>query len=411
MEKEESIKEIYIKLMDSITDSNQEMLLKLRECLDRPTEYYSNNILKYRERGFEDYTTDKEIFFWTIIDLLVENKYCCELDYKEEVDVFIDSLQNLENVIYFTKENLEYKDDIFIWCDIINKEWKTKKKCIAQIDTNNDSYVLFVIDVEKLNYISTLANSLSFKIIKVSYTKEGMKVYEDKRNEYFTNYYNNKILSINANKRVNFFREKTKSQLWEVFLIIVFVVTFIVSIRIGMINSFYGVILFFSSLVLLFLLRKYYEMMVIFRFYKINNGEKNFNLIKTKNLLKLDELYENDTMIFYEEINAQSLNFIYNWLNNNNFLKDEKVDAYIINGKCLRDKFNVILYNDSQELLCISFNDLNFTSANKNIIFEARQYMKAAFLQESVKRSIEIIEGMQKRRKKEKSRAKKEETI
>lgn len=161
-----NIVETYTNIIDTITNSNKEILAKFRNCIDNPKQYYQNNYSIYEQRGIDEYTTDDYIQFWAMIELLLENNYCCELDYKEEVDRFIESIKDLKNAIPFNKENLNPNDDISVWCEEINKEWETHKTCVADIDTDNDSYVLFICDYEKLNYISTLAKKVNCNVFK-----------------------------------------------------------------------------------------------------------------------------------------------------------------------------------------------------------------------------------------------------
>lgn len=106
------------------------------------------------------------------------------------------------------------------------------------------------------------------------------------------------------------------------------------------------------------------KQIMISRFYKIKNGHQYIHLIKVEDTSFLDELYQNSALTFFAEPVPELLDFIYNWLNNKQVLKEESVNMYLLTGKHLKDKYKYRGLDDHITILCIMLKDLNLNDEN-----------------------------------------------
>ena len=381
MKQEENIKNKYYKLIDLITDSNKEVLFKFSECIKNPKEYYKNNYSIFEERGIEYEIDDDEIAFWVMLDLLLENDYCCELDYKAYVEEFIESLKPLKNALPFKEDKLDYNDDIFMWCNTINKEWKYKDMCISTIDIDSDSYVLFICNTGKLKQLSSLGKQIDTNIYKVQYTEQELQKEKEREHKHYSEHLNSRIIEMSFEKN-----KKRNQIIIGTITVLNIIVPCMIPIILGISNGILVNILAFALVILFFAIFifaiKAIDKMKILLFYRIKDGEKYFNFVNAKSDKMLNELYKHNAIVFTDKLNDYTLRYIYNWLNNNKFLKMKKIDAYLVTGKTLCKKFNCDLYESSQTLLCISFNSLNITEKNKDLILNPNRYLHAKLLHE-----------------------------
>lgn len=126
------------------------------------------------------------------------------------------------------------------------------------------------------------------------------------------------------------------------------------------VNIILGIAIFILSFYLTAFVFNLYKKWIVSKFYKVKNGEQKFELIKVEDLSFLDELYKDSALTFAEDPNPLFLNFIYNWLNNKDVLKDEIVKIYTLTGRDIKEKYNVELHNDKDFIMCIMLKDLNF---------------------------------------------------
>jgi len=101
-------------------------------------------------------------------------------------------------------------------------------------------------------------------------------------------------------------------------------------------------------------------------FFKVKEAHKNINIIKTADEEILKSMYENSALTFVREINDEYLDFIYNWLNNQNVLKDKMLNLYVFNGKLIKKIYKINNYPDDIDFYCISLNDLNLKNIDEN---------------------------------------------
>lgn len=102
---------------------------------------------------------------------------------------------------------------------------------------------------------------------------------------------------------------------------------------------------------------------ILNNFFRVKEAHKNINFIKTTNEEILKFLYEDSALTFVAEETDkyidEYLDFIYNWLNNQNALKDKMLNLYVFNGKLLKKVYKIYSYSDDINFFCISLNELN----------------------------------------------------
>lgn len=170
-EKENISKEMAIQTIASIISGNDSAVIKrTTDCLADGEGYFNEHADAFLERGIEkfDEISLREMQWISMVDILSENQYVCERDWKDELDDFL----------YFVREQKEMKAaalpleaewfdknaDISEWCTIIDGKWKSSGMCLAGIDLESDSYVLFPCRDDKLHELKKLAKILSRRI-------------------------------------------------------------------------------------------------------------------------------------------------------------------------------------------------------------------------------------------------------
>ncbi len=100
------------------------------------------------------------------------------------------------------------------------------------------------------------------------------------------------------------------------------------------------------------------------KFYKIENAHTKFNLINVDDENTIKELYKDSALTFIAEPSNDLLDFIFNWLNNENVIKSESLNLYVFNGHMLRQAFDYSRYDDDIKFLSIFLKDLDLNDSN-----------------------------------------------
>lgn len=162
------------KIASLISDNDSDVIDELRQCIMDTSNYYSNHLAQYDERGMvyddgeEEEITD--IQWIGMVDILIKNKYACECDWK--ADLTDEFLFNMEQIKGIKSNNLQLKEEWFDegesiteWCEVIDEKWRTQNMCVAAIDIDSDSYVMFPCNMDILSILNEYAGELDFQII------------------------------------------------------------------------------------------------------------------------------------------------------------------------------------------------------------------------------------------------------
>lgn len=157
--------EVYKELVKTISD-NEDFLQNMDSCFCHPREYFKDNADRYDERGITSRDA-MDTFVWiAVADEMIESGIAIELDWKEEKDEFLSSIEELanENNLGIDESMLDDEGDIPSWCKELDNRWMKDGYCVSCIDIDSDSYVLFVCKTDKLKSLTELAKSINHRI-------------------------------------------------------------------------------------------------------------------------------------------------------------------------------------------------------------------------------------------------------
>ena len=154
--------EVYKELVKIISE-DKDFLQNMDRCFCHPREYFKDNADRYEERGITNRDAIDTFVWIALTDELLESGAAIELDWKEE---FLSSIEGLANEKDLVVEDvlLDDEGDIPTWCKELDNKWMKDGYCIAGIDIDSDSYVLFVCKTDKLKRLAELAKSINHRI-------------------------------------------------------------------------------------------------------------------------------------------------------------------------------------------------------------------------------------------------------
>ena len=157
--------EVYRELVKTISD-NEAFLQNMDRCFCYPREYFRDNADRYDDRGITSRDAIDTFVWIAVADEMLESGIAVELDWKEEKDEFLSSIEELtkENNLVVDEGMLEDEGDIPSWCKELDNKWMKDGYCVAGIDIDSDSYVLFVCKTDKLKSLTELAKSINHRI-------------------------------------------------------------------------------------------------------------------------------------------------------------------------------------------------------------------------------------------------------
>ncbi len=137
-------------------------LSRLESCLKDPQEYFRANSDRYEDRGFEGDEADDKIVWIGIADEMIVTGAAIELDWKEERDEFAQQMKALSDRHHLELkiEWLKEEGDIPTWCSILDEKWLQQGFCVASMDIDSDSYILFVCMRETLEKVAALGKEV-----------------------------------------------------------------------------------------------------------------------------------------------------------------------------------------------------------------------------------------------------------
>nr|WP_315034267.1 DUF6630 family protein [uncultured Lachnoanaerobaculum sp.] len=157
--------EVYRELVKTISD-NEAFLQNMDRCFCYPREYFKDNADRYEYRGITSRDAIDTFVWIAVADEMLESGIAIELDWKEEKDEFLSNIEELtkENNLVVDEGMLDDEGDIPSWCKELDNKWMKDGYCVAGIDIDSDSYVLFVCKTDKLKSLTELAKSINHRI-------------------------------------------------------------------------------------------------------------------------------------------------------------------------------------------------------------------------------------------------------
>ena len=157
--------EVYRELVKTISD-DKGFLQNMDRCFCYPREYFKDNADRYDERGITSRDAIDTFVWIALADEMIESGLAIELDWKEEKDEFLSRIEELtkENNLVVDEGMLDDEGDIPSWCKELDNKWMKDGYCVAGIDIDSDSYVLFVCKTDNLKSLTELAKSVNHRI-------------------------------------------------------------------------------------------------------------------------------------------------------------------------------------------------------------------------------------------------------
>lgn len=143
-----------------ITD-NETVCSNLKNALDNPDKYFSENEWRYVERGIAVNKTDRKVLYWlALVDELAEGGCVFEVDYKCELEEFLRALEQLNNygLIKSAVSSLDFHDDgdVEVWSEELNAAL-SETAFVCYFDIDSDSYPLTIVEGGVMEKVRCLA--------------------------------------------------------------------------------------------------------------------------------------------------------------------------------------------------------------------------------------------------------------
>lgn len=154
--------ETYLEIAQLLT-SNQEILESLKVCFETPQTYFQENADRYDERCIDAEDDEASLQWIGLADELLESGSFVELDWNTEKEDFLYELESLVKKYKLPLQEEWFKEDgdIPLWAQTLDQEWESRGFCLAAMDIDSDSYVLFPCQVRDLSSLITLSQKLN----------------------------------------------------------------------------------------------------------------------------------------------------------------------------------------------------------------------------------------------------------
>lgn len=153
---------VFYQTIAELVISDVEILSKLQLCFYSPQKYFRENAEPYEDRFFEGDAPDDKIIRIGIADAMIAGGTAVELDWKTDKEEFSAQIKDLADKHFLQLEEdwLEENGDIPLWCKALDEKWSGQGVCVAAIDIDSDSYVLFVCRSEVLEKLMALGKEV-----------------------------------------------------------------------------------------------------------------------------------------------------------------------------------------------------------------------------------------------------------
>ena len=153
---------IYQEITQLLTD-DREVRSRLTSCFESPGAYFKQYADRYDERGISEEVDEATIKWLAIADELLAVNTVIELDWKTDKEEFLHQLEPLaaKHSLDLEENWFDEDDEIPTWCKILDEKWASQDFCIACMDINSDSYVLFICKRDILGKLVTLSHKIN----------------------------------------------------------------------------------------------------------------------------------------------------------------------------------------------------------------------------------------------------------
>lgn len=155
-----------VEIAKLISSGDEAVMADITACTGDPAAWFEAHQDRYEERGV-DSAEDADLVQWlSLVDILEEHGWVCERDWKDELEDFSYFVQNLHGFqalsLDLDPDWLDEDEDISAWCGVLTEKWEGV--CVAAIDIDSDSYVLFPTSTAQLADLQRLAGEIGHRI-------------------------------------------------------------------------------------------------------------------------------------------------------------------------------------------------------------------------------------------------------
>lgn len=153
------------KSIAELVTGDTEMLGKLTECFHSPRKYYHEHAEQYEERGFEGNESEEQIRWIGLADEMIACGAAVELDWKTDKEEFLEWIKELAKrpQLLVKDDWLKEDGDIPVWCATLDEKWAGTGFCVAAMDIDSDSYVIFICKKEALEQLKALSEKINHR--------------------------------------------------------------------------------------------------------------------------------------------------------------------------------------------------------------------------------------------------------
>ena len=149
-----------------ISSRDEAVLKNVTACTEDPANWFAAHQDRYAERCILSPDDPEAIQWLGLVDILEEHGWVCERDWQDELEDFSYFVQNLHGFqklgLELDPDWLDEDEDISAWCGVLTEKWEGV--CVAAIDIDSDSYVLFPTSTAQLADLQRLAGEISHRI-------------------------------------------------------------------------------------------------------------------------------------------------------------------------------------------------------------------------------------------------------
>ena len=232
-------------------------------------------------------------------------------------------------------------------------------KSLIYIHENNINEALKIIDKTDGNGRFGVGGKTYKELVReyINKLQSGRKI-NNKDNTY-VEYLNTVVTNLSKTNE-----DKKRQKTHDIFVSIMIFVPIIISpILIGFNQTLIGILLMIICWGLLFIIGTNRRKNITKGFYKIKDAHTKFNIINVDNENTIKELYEDSALTFMAETSDRLLDFIYNWLNNENVLKSDSLNLYVFDGKLLKSVYDFCKVSNDIKFISIFNKDLDINEA------------------------------------------------
>lgn len=162
-----------LEIVKIVSSNDAEIMESAKQCAENTADYYNDHIDDYQNRWLL-YEEETSFLKWIgCIDLLLNNNYVCECDWKEEAGEFVYAISSLQGIASLSLEIdnkwFDEEQSIPYWCETLDEKWKKSNCVMAAFDINSDSYVMFPCKKDELEILSSLARQFGYRIDYAKY--------------------------------------------------------------------------------------------------------------------------------------------------------------------------------------------------------------------------------------------------